>query len=229
MSFKKIIFCAVCFLLMAVPCFALDSTIKNRAFHAPKNVSQNKYSLVHYLTKPYQDDYEKLMVIAYWISSHIAYDEYKYNNGIVYYKELDYKYDILKRRAGICGDFAQLFADMARISGVGHVKIVTGYVLRNQNTIKRKYRRRDVATSTGHAWNEVQIDGRKFYVDTTFMARNTVTPQRRVTSLNHKFALNKNGRQNNVNENINEFFFDFTPKSEIKKYNMVHLQDKFIK
>ena len=104
---------------------------------------------------------------------------------------------------------------MARIAGVSRVKVVSGYVLKNQVSIKRKYRQRDVAGAIGHAWNEVQIDGRKFYVDTTFMARNTVTPQRRVTSLNHKFALNKNGRQNNVNENINDFFFDFTPKSEI--------------
>lgn len=229
MNIKKIICYIIAFLFIAFPCFSLDSAIKNRAFNTPKNVSQNKYSLTHYLTKPYNDDYEKLKVIAYWISSHIAYDEYKYNNGVVNYKELNYKYDILKLRAGICGDFAELFADMARIAGVSRVKVVSGYVLRNQVSIKRKYRQRDVAGAIGHAWNEVQIDGRKFYVDTTFMARNTVTPQRRVTSLNHKFALNKNGRQNNVNENINDFFFDFTPKSEIKKHNMVHLQDKFIK
>lgn len=229
MSLKKIIFCTICFLFVALPCFSLDSTIKNRAFNAPKNVSQNKYSLTKYLTKPYHDDYEKLMVIAYWISSHIAYDEYKYNNGVVNYKEMNYKYDILKRRAGICGDFAELFADMARIAGVGHIKVVSGYVLKNQSAIRRRYRRKDVVGTTGHAWNEVQIDGRKFYVDTTFMARGTVTPERRVTSLNHKFALNKNGRQNRVNENIHEFFFDFTPKKEVKKYNMVHLQDKFIK
>ena len=229
MNFRKVLFYAVCFMFIVMPCYALDSAIKNRAFHAPKNISQSKYSLTNYLTRPYHDDYEKLMVIAYWISSHIAYDEYKYKDGVVNYKEINYKYDILKRRAGICGDFAQLFADMANIAGVGHVKVVTGYVLQNQTALKRIYRRRDIAASTGHAWNEVQIGGRKFYVDTTFMARDTVTPQRRVTSLNHKFALNKNGRQNNVNQNVNEFFFDFVPKSEMQKYHMVHLKDKFIK
>ncbi|MCQ2735062.1 MAG: transglutaminase-like domain-containing protein [Alphaproteobacteria bacterium] len=229
MNIKKIICYTIVFLFIALPCFSLESAIKNRAFNAPKNISQNKYSLTHYLTKPYSEDYEKLEVIAYWISSHIAYDEYKYNKGVVNYKELNYKYDILKRRAGICGDFAQLFSDMAHIAGVGKVKVVSGYVLHNQGIVKRKYRQRDVAGVAGHAWNEVQIKGRKFYVDTTFMARDTVTPQRRATSLNHKFALNKNGRQNNVNENVNEFFFDFTPKAELKKYKMIHLQDKFIK
>ena len=34
-----------------------------------------------FLEKPFDNDYDKAKAIAFWIASHIYYDEYLYNNG----------------------------------------------------------------------------------------------------------------------------------------------------
>ena len=219
----------VLFSLFFTNASANDATIRARALNAPNNVATSTHKLAKYLTKPYKDDYDKLKVIAYWIASHIAYDEYKFKDGKENHKEMSYQYDILKMRAGICSDFARLFMDMANASGVRGVEAVDGYVLENQHNLKKQYKKRDMP-EYGHAWNKVKLDKRSFYVDTTFMANGAISPSRQyASSLRHKLDLKQNARQHNVNENIDDFFFDFTPKQEVKQYNMVHVRYKYIK
>lgn len=228
---KKIV-CFVLGILLLVQAAGATDYLANRAFRTPTNVEKNKYSLVHHLTKGLEDDYDKLKVIAYWIASHIAYDDYKYSNEKgLNTKELRLQYDILEKKSGICGDFAQLFADMANIANAGKVSIVHGYVLENVKSVKRKYRRKDVKNLTGHAWNLVKLQDRKFFVDTTWMARSTLrqNTSSRVSSLNHRKDLRKQGRNHEANQNINEFYFDFTPKTEVREYKQLHLQNKYIK
>ena len=137
----------------------------------------------------------------------------------------------MEKKTGICGDFAQLFADMANIAHAGRVSVVSGYVLENVSHIKRFYNERDVRGEVGHAWNKVELsDGRKFFVDTTFMSRaNIKEDSRRGTSLRHKLDLNKRGRAQEVNTNVDGFYFDFTPKKEVRERNMLHLQQKYIR
>lgn len=225
----KRLVCILILFIFALPAYALDSALRNHAFNAPHHLNSSTHSLTSYLIKPCKDDYERLYVIAYWIASHISYDEYKYNNGKINDKAMAYKGDILKEQAGICQDFAQLFADMANIAGVRNVKVVHGYVLENQVTIKKFYRQKDMP-KTGHAWNSAEIKGRKFYIDTTFMSGNRITPtHNHANNLKHKLDLNKNGRSKEVYTDVNDTFFDFTPKEEIKKVRMIHLQQKFIK
>lgn len=204
----------------------------NRAFHTPNDIGKNKYSLVNYLTQGLDDDYAKLKVIAYWIASHIAYDDYKYSNEKgVNIKEINYQYDILEKRSGICGDFAQLFADLANLAHAGKVSIVRGYVLEDVRSMKKSYRQKDISKTTRHAWNLVQLPNRKFFVDTTFMSRSTLrqNPSGRTSSIKHRLDLQKRGRSHEINTNINDFYFDFTPKTEVREYNRLHLQDKYIK
>lgn len=228
---KKIFFTVFCCFFITCSMAKADNLI-NRAYHSPASVEKNKYMLVQYLTKNIEDDYDKLKVIAYWIASHIAYDDYKYNTQSgVNLKELRYEYDILAKKSGICGDFAQLFADMASIARAGRVSVVSGYVLENVHILKRKYSRREVSNLTGHAWNLVELGNRKFFVDTTFMARSTLRHdnRKRVSSLKHRHDLQKRGHSHDVNTNVNDFYFDFTPKSEIKTYKSLHLQSKYIR
>ena len=228
----KKLFCFVFGILFFAHAAAMADTLALRAFHAPTNIGKNKYGLVNYLTKDLDSDYDKLRIIAYWIASHIAYDDYKYSTEKgVNVKEMNYNYDILEKRSGICGDFAQLFAEMANIAHAGRVSIVNGYVLENVRKIKKTYRKKDVANMTGHSWNLVQLDGRKFFVDTTFMARSTLrqNSNRRVSSLRHRIDLQKRGRSHEVNTEVNDFFFDFTPKTEVRSQGMLHLQNKYIK
>ena len=217
------------FLSISLRAYALDSILQNHALHAPNNISTNIHSLTSYLIKPCKNDYEKLYVISYWIASHIAYDEYKFKDGKVNWHEMQYTGDILKDKAGICKDFAQLFADMANIAGIRNVKIVGGYVLKNQTALKKTYQFKDMP-DTAHAWNQAEYQGRRFYIDTTFMSGKRLTPQRQhANSLKHKLDIKKNGRSDEVFPNVKTEFFDFTPKTEVKKSRLIHLQDKFIR
>ena len=230
---KKHLSLMICFLLLS---FAANAGVRNEqiayyAFNAPDRVASDRQSLARYLTKPYRNDYDKLQSIAYWIASHIAYDGYKYSNGKVSEREMQYEYDILQYRTGICEDFAKLFNELAQMSGISGVEYVTGYVLENQDKIKRFYNRRDVRKQDGHAWNRVELGKRKFFVDTTFMTgahigNDSIKPG---STSQHKYDVRSRKRQNKINTNIRDFFFDFTPKEEIKEERIIHLMDKFIR
>ena len=141
-----------------------------------------------------------------------------------------YKYDILQYRTGICTDFAELFADMAKRAGIPDVEYVTGYVLENQRNIKNIYAENDLKGQTGHAWNRVRLGKRTFFVDTTFMARGHIGEYRirATSSLQHKSDLKKREFERDADTRVNDFFFDFTPKQELKKYKMIHLMDKYV-
>ena len=119
---------------------------------------------------------------------------------------------------------------MANRAGIPGVEYVTGYVLENQKNIKRTYAVKDIKGETGHAWNRVKLNGRTFFVDTTFMARGHIGGNkiRPAASLKHKTDLKKRKFERQVNTQINEFFFDFTPKQEVREYQMIHLMDKYV-
>lgn len=215
--------------------FAANAGVRNEqiayyAFNAPDRVANDKQALVRYLTKPYHNNYDKLQSIAYWIASHIAYDGYKYSNGRVSKREMQYEYDVLQYRTGICTDFAKLFNELAQIANISGVEYVSGYVLENQDKIKRFYTYRDVQKEDGHAWNRVDLGKRKFFVDTTFMTGAYIGNGgiKLGSSSQHKYDVRSRKRQNEINTNVNDFFFDFTPKEEVRKQKRIHLMDKFV-
>ena len=225
---KKILFTGI-FCLFSFAAFADSSQPLRRALTAPEKAADDVQKLTAYLTKPFKDDYDKLQVIAYWIASHIAYDGYKYNGEKINRRDINYQYDVLKARAGICTDFANLFKNMADIAGVKKVEIVSGYVLENQTKLQRRYLRRKMP-EIGHSWNRAEIDGRKFFIDTTFMAQGIIGQkgQRSGTS-RHKSEIKKRSRGiTEINSNINMFYFDFTPKQELNRFHNVHVCDKYI-
>ena len=210
---------------------ATESAIEQRAFNAPDRFSTNKYQLTQYLIRPFHNDYDKLRVIAYWVASHIAYDNYKYDNGRFNEKEMRVNYDILRSKAGICTDFAQLFADMAAIANVRGVEVVSGYVLQNAKAVKKWYHANEMPKD-GHAWNKVTLyNGRKFFVDTTYMSQNRIGAGKKYkSSLKHKLELQKRMRtKEKINENIDAFYFDFTPREELKRVRQIHVQKKFVR
>lgn len=203
--------------------------IEQHAFNTPNRISDNKYQLTQYLIRPFKTDYNKLRVIAYWIASHIAYDNYKYDNGKINPKEMRINYDILKTKAGICTDFANLFAEMAQIANIHNVEVVHGYVLPNVKTLKKFYHRNEVP-SNGHAWNKVTLNGRSFFVDTTYMSNNHIGAGKNYkSSLKHKLDLQKRTRNaEKSNKNIEKFYFDFSPRQEVKYNQHLHVMNKYV-
>ncbi len=210
---------------------ASEVSIQRHAFNAPDHVANNINHLTQYLVRPFKNDYDKLKVIAYWIASHLAYDNYKYDNGQVYQKEIKYKYDVLKAKMGICSDFAKLYAEMAKIAGVSaQVEYVTGYVFQPRR-VKSYYMRKDVPP-VGHAWNEVTFGRRQFFVDTTYMCANRVgqSTKKRKSSLEHRHEVRKrNISKEKFSTDINTFYFDFTPQSEFDENGKIHLLRKYVR
>ncbi len=238
-KFFAMFFCIVCIIINAAvaddytrqnQASASEMAIQRHAFNTPNHVTNNLDHLAKYLTRPFKNDYDKLKVIAYWIASHLAYDHYKFDNGKVYEKEIEYKYDILKAKMGICSDFAKLYKEMAEAAGVSaEVEYVTGYVF-SPRRIKSYYMQREVPP-LGHAWNEITLGKRKFFVDTTYMCANRVgqSNKKRKSSLAHRQEVKKrNITKEKFSTNINTFYFDFTPQQEYEKTNKIHLLNRYV-
>lgn len=201
-----------------------EAAVRRRAFNAPAYVSNNARRLTAYLVKPFDNNIDKLRVIAYWIASHIAYDGYKYNNGQGNMRNFGFHYDVFKARTGICSDFALLFQEMSLYAGIRNVKYVSGYVV-TTTRLRSEYSNR--LLGDGHAWNSVKIKGKTYYIDTTWMAPQKIVPQGRSnrTSLQHKFTIKRRVRsklQTDVAKNINTYYFLFTPQDEVHKFGEHH-------
>lgn len=224
---KKLLFFVVTLISLSFSVYANDRPFKV-ALYAPDGNNITKQQVTKYLVSHFDNDYDKLAAIAYWIASHISYDDYKYD-GSANLKEMSYKYDIFKHRTGICSDFALLFQEMAKLANISKVEVVSGYVI-DADRIKRFYHKKDMP-GDGHAWNKVTIEGRSFFVDTTFMSNGRLRDgsNRRPSSFRHKMDVKKNAKRREINKNIDDFYFDFTPKKEVKAYHQIHLSNKYIK
>ena len=87
---------------------------------------------------------------------------FKFVNTYIKYSKDDYSqhfisvYDIIRTKNGVCSDFAELFTVLARSIGIP-CKTVGGFALDPDN-----------ACLSGHAWNEVEINGMWYGVDPTW-------------------------------------------------------------
>jgi hypothetical protein len=202
-----------------------SSRIKRYVNRTPRDKEQSLSSLVSYITKPLDDDYDKAKAIAFWIAGHINYDEYLYNNGqttklIKSYRGQDAR-ELLKSRVGICGDFAELFVEMCKRAGI-RAEEVHGYAYPGTKLISENKLRR---SASGHAWNYFKYKGKKIYVDTTFMAKGSTGVSGRVSNYSHKKALREVQRDNRYTSQVNDFdeyYFDFDYKDEMRKKRYIH-------
>ena len=204
---------------------ASETAIEQRAFNAPEKYSQNARQLTQYLIKPFDNKLDRLRVIAYWMASHISYDGYKYN-GKVNKRNIGYHYDVFKARTGICEDFALLFQEMSQYAGVRGVKIETGYVV-DTKALRKQYPSHLLKKADGHAWNSIKIGDKVYFIDTTWMAPQKITPKNSSTfnSLSHKLEIKKRSRttiKKKVTTDINTYYFLFTPQDEVRIHKQQH-------
>lgn len=189
----------------------------------PRSKEDRISSLVEYLVKPFDDDYDKAKAIAFWIAAHINYDTYLYNNGKTTklfnaYQGQNPK-DLLKSRVGICGDFAELFSTMCIKAGIKS-RIIYGYAYPADN----KPRGNELA-NYGHAWNQFLYKNEIINVDTTFMSRGKTQLSGRATNLRHRRALKEVRRENKYNSQMNNFdsfYFDFNYRTEARERGYKH-------
>lgn len=200
-------------------------SLKRYAASVSRQDENNLSSLVNYLVKRLDDDYDKAKVIAFWIAEHINYDEYLYNNGqttklIKTYHGQEPR-ELLKSRVGICGDFSALFVAMCQRAGIRAYE-VHGYAYPGRRPLsvnKLKH------LNSGHAWNYFMYKNEKIYVDTTFMAKGSTGVAKRVTDWSHNRALKNVKNDNRYKSQINDFddyYFDFDYKDEIRDKHYIH-------
>lgn len=189
----------------------------------PRKVENSLSTLAKHLTRPLDDDYDKAMAIAFWIASHINYDEYLYTKGkttnlIKGYHGQDAD-ELLKSRVGICGDFAELFVELCKKAGI-RAREVHGYAFPAKRYTSSKQR-----SNTGHAWNYFSYDGKKIYVDTTFMAKGSIESSGRISNYSHRKAIKEVNKDNKYKSQVNDFdeyYFDFNYKKEVRDRHYQH-------
>lgn len=97
-------------------------------------------------------EYERVEAIDDWITNNIEYNKTSTMNS----QKID-AITTLEMGMGICTGYANLFAALARASGL-ETKVMTG---KAKNLNGQTYY---------HQWNEVKIDGTWYFIDTTWNA-----------------------------------------------------------
>ena len=124
----------------------------------PDSVSRSAAALAAYIQHRYDAPKAQLQAIYGWVTANIRYDD---DSSYYFNRSVDHETKIaatLRRRKGVCENYAGLFADLASRIGL------TSYVIYGYPT--------DVGTrgNTGHAWCAVNLDDEWWLFDPTWDA-----------------------------------------------------------
>ena len=124
--------------------------------HIPASYTHSTADIAGYFNTHYQPGIDRLSAIYSWVTSNIAYDTdsmYVINN----HKDPEARItEALRRRKGVCENFAAVFNDIAVKSGFIS-NIVNGYT-KQAGSIDRN----------GHSWCVVKLDGNWLFCDPTW-------------------------------------------------------------
>ncbi|WP_300663400.1 transglutaminase-like domain-containing protein [Fluviicola sp.] len=109
-------------------------------------------------------DKEKFDAILSWVVNNIKYDSRRYNSGKAFLSNRSLK-RTLRRRKGICTDYAALMDSLCFYAGLQNVTI-TGYVKEVNFDVN------DPVYFDNHAWNAVKLNGSWFLYDPTWCSGN---------------------------------------------------------
>ena len=134
-------------LLLSLPLLAQSNELGKHARKAPSSLSYNLPALTEYLIKPTTNDQEKAYVLFVWLENYLQYD----NIAKVLDRRINRSVgDILRRKKGICFDYAILYERLCYFSGL-ECKRVDGYAFTD-------LKQRTLPETPNHSWNAVLID-----------------------------------------------------------------------
>lgn len=115
--------------------------------------------LANYLTQPYDDEVSKVRSIYMWVATHIKYDY------VVLAGKREFAWDnmqVIKRGAGVCSNYASLFAEICEKAGI-EAKYIKG------SAKGTGYKKGDFVTGdTNHAWNVVKVNNKWHLIEATW-------------------------------------------------------------
>lgn len=137
--------------------------IDEHARNTPGRYAQNIEKLAAYLTKPAENDYEKVRSFYVWLSENIAYDvdlfrRYRPGASLEIGPE-----DVLAKGKAVCQGYADLFNALCDEAGI-ESRMIPGYSKGFGNRDRQDFSMAD------HAWNSVKIEGEWYLLDATWGA-----------------------------------------------------------
>lgn len=134
------------------------SNYKPKVSYAVQSTNPEIVNLAMDITALAQNEMEKMKAINLWIATNVT-----YNHASNSYTQKNDAVTTLQKKTAICMGYANLFAALTRAAGL-ETKVMTGKAVSNG---KKYY----------HQWNEVKVDGKWYFVDTTWNASTRSGPE----------------------------------------------------
>lgn len=149
--------------------------IDKQSATVPQNL-KTADEIAGYLTKNLSSPTEKTRAIYYWIAHNIKYDMRMINSNKSATSTQELVDDVLRRRQGVCANYAELFHACCKSVGVQSY-VISGFTSQDGKI-----------DDISHAWNAVFIDGKYYLIDATW-ASGHVDKGNYVHQFNDQFFL----------------------------------------
>jgi len=148
----------VCFIFYALPINAQIGKIDRIALNIPESQTHSTNDIAAYIKSHFKTDGEKIRAIYAWVTNNIKYDKDSVHRIILDEDQEQRVTYALKRRKGVCENFAAIFNDICQKSGIPSFYI-EGYTKQN-GSIDR----------SGHVWCAAFVDNNWALYDPTWDA-----------------------------------------------------------
>nr|WP_294858599.1 transglutaminase domain-containing protein [uncultured Fluviicola sp.] len=148
--------------VFVLPVQVLDTTRLNQIARLASKEDRSWKKVGHLIGDSCKTELERVYTIYTYIAGSYKYDLHRLK--LIYKREIKrelYLSEVIKKKKGVCGDFANLFVTLCDSLDIGCYR-VSGYS-RNFNLfhpVRKNY--------YNHAWNVVRIDGNWYLLDVTF-------------------------------------------------------------
>ena len=130
--------------------------VENIILHIPQNLTNSTAGIAGFINENFTLQSDKVLAVYTWITNNIRYDTDSANNINLGVNPLAKIYSALRRKKGVCENYAAIFNDIILQCGIKSF-VVDGYTKQNGSIDK-----------TGHAWCAVLIDTNWFLCDPTW-------------------------------------------------------------
>ncbi len=154
-------------LLLLISSFALNAqrpaatdfaAVDRKIMRIPDSLSTTTSGIAGFINANFKNDGDKVRAIYTWIASNIRYDVESMNTAVSYERKEEMVLKPLRTRKGICENYAALFDELSRKTGLRSY-VISGYTKQNGR----------IATLP-HAWNAAQINNQWYLFDATWGA-----------------------------------------------------------
>lgn len=154
----RLLLILVCFIFYTLPINAQIGKIERTALNIPESQTYSTNDIAAYIKGHFETDDEKIRAIYAWVTNNIKYDKDSVHRIILDEDQEQRVTYALKRRKGVCENFAAIFNDICQKSGIPSFYI-EGYTKQNGSVDR-----------TGHVWCAAFVDNAWALYDPTWDA-----------------------------------------------------------